>query len=190
MTHLLAMSNWYPRTRLWIWRLPFIMKEFTKTYPSQKMGIDFFLQIVVTKASVYNYTYRYTYICYYCTSPDRLNRQQLIIRKKIQWFKKKSKVYCWNLGNKVHWPSNNTIVKCFYFVAIYPILKKNYLTKKKCQTCQATTISNFFLFPEEPLLSALWKGSIIGLFPLEFEGLETKSPFEAFEGQYGSNFKP
>ncbi len=59
--------------------------------------------------------------------------------------------------------------------------------KKKCQTCQATTILNFFLFPEEPLLSALWKGSIIGLFPLEFEGLETKSPFE---GQYGSNFKP
>jgi len=85
------MSNWYPRTRLWIWRLPFIMKEFTKTYPSQKMGIDFFLQIVVTKASVHNYTYRYTYICYYCTSPDRLNRQQLIIRKKTQWFSKNQK---------------------------------------------------------------------------------------------------
>lgn len=130
MTHLLAMSNWYPRTRLWIWRLPFIMKEFTKTYPSQKMGEKKILQIVVTKASIYNYKYWYTYICYYCTSPDRLNRQQLIIRKKIQWFFKKSKVYCWNLGNKVHWPSNNTIVKCFYFVAIYPI-KKKYFRKKK-----------------------------------------------------------
>jgi hypothetical protein len=32
-----------------------------------------------------------------------------------------------------------------------------------------------------------WEGSIIGLFPLEFEGLDTKSPFE---GQYGSNLKP
>jgi hypothetical protein len=29
------------------------MKEFTKTYPSQKMGTYFFLQIVVTKASQY-----------------------------------------------------------------------------------------------------------------------------------------
>ncbi len=78
----------------------------------------------------------------------------------------------------------------FLFFCNLPNFKKKLFDKKKCQTCQATTISNFFLFPEEPLLSALWKGSIIGLFPLEFEGLETKSPFEAFEGQYGSNFKP
>jgi hypothetical protein len=48
-------------------------------------------------------------------------------------------------------------------------------------------IELFFLFAEEPLLSALWKGSMIGLFPLEFEGLDTKSPIEA---QYGCNVKP
>lgn len=54
---------------------PSLWKNLPRPTLHKKWEFIFFLQIVVTKASVYNYKYRYTYICYYCTSPDRLNRQ-------------------------------------------------------------------------------------------------------------------
>ncbi len=78
----------------------------------------------------------------------------------------------------------------FILLQFTQFLKKIIWQKKSAKHARLLQYWTFFLFPEEPLLSALWKGSIIGLFTLEFEGLETKSPFEAFEGQYGSNFKP